>query len=235
MGENILRVRCRQCGADNQLPAVHCKRCGAKLDFAQAEKQMLKAGQPGAGERLRALLRFGVVVGLAAVLALLIWPGQMSRTVGTEVDARRYRMKVALLTEALDRNLPVSQVIAEPEINAHLRELVHNQPQPAGRLAPGLEDVGARFVADRAEVFIAVRRGPLTFTGHYFAKPAGPGLQVTGAQVGHLPLPGLLGRLYARVTGSVFRQMRSESRILRHLAGVSVTDGSIELLTRAND
>jgi hypothetical protein len=46
MAENILMMRCTQCGEMNQLPVVHCKKCGAKLDFEKAEKQMLQAGEP---------------------------------------------------------------------------------------------------------------------------------------------------------------------------------------------
>ena len=50
---------------------------------------------------------------------------------------------------------------------------------------------------------------------------------------GHLPLPGILGRLYAATQGGLFRQMKNESRILRNLDGVVVNAGSIDLLTKA--
>ena len=58
---------------------------------------------------------------------------------------------------------------------------------------------------------------------------------VTGAKAGHLPLPGLLGRLYAGSIGGVFRQMQNESRILRNLDKVAVRDGSIELVTASGE
>ena len=48
MEENILMMRCTKCGEMNQLPVVHCKRCGARLDFETAEKHMIEAGKPTA-------------------------------------------------------------------------------------------------------------------------------------------------------------------------------------------
>ena len=78
-----------------------------------------------------------------------------------------------------------------------------------------------------------MRRGPLTFTGHFYAKPKGSKMVVTGAKAGHLPLPGILGKLYAGTTSGVFRQLKNESRILRNLDGAVVNDGSIELLTKS--
>jgi len=235
MEENGLMMRCSKCGEMNRLPVVHCKKCGAKLDFDTAEKQMMAAGGPTLKEQFRTGVRLAVAGVLVLIILLMIWPGQMTRTFGDEMDAKRYRMKGEILIDALNRGMPASQVIEEKEINAHFREVVATQPAPKGGLSPVVEDVGARFFAGRAEAFVAVRRGPFTFTGHFFAKPKGSKLVVTGAKAGHLPLPGILGRLYAGTTSGVFRQLKNESRILRNLDGVVVNDGSIELLTQSGN
>lgn len=232
MEENGLMMRCAKCGEMNRLPGVHCKKCGAKLDFKAAEKRMMRADGWG-GHQIRNFIRMVVAVALLLIILLMIWPGQMTRTTGEEIDARRYRMKGELLIDALNRGVSETRVIEEREINAHLAEVVASQPAAKGGLSPVVEDVGARFFAGRAEAFIAVRRGPFTLTGHFFAEPQGSKLVVTGAKAGHLPLPGLLGRLYAGSVGGVFRQMRNESRILRNLDTVVVSDGSIELATRS--
>ena len=79
---------------------------------------------------------------------------------------------------------------------------------------------------------MAIRRGPLTLTTQFYAKPEGSRMVVTGAKLGHLPLPGLVGRLFAGTQLGLFRQMKNESRILRNLDGASVNDGSIELLVK---
>lgn len=235
MTENILMMRCTKCGEMNQLPAVHCRACGARLDFEAAEQRMMRAGEPTPKDRLRLAGRIAAGAVLLLVVLLIIWPGRMTRTTGEAIDAKRYRMKGELLIEALNRGLPASQVIEEAEINAHFRELVAAQPDPEGALSASLEDVGARFYEGQAEVFVAVGRGPLTLTAHFFAKPEDSGLVVTGARAGHLPLPGILGRLYAATQGGLFRQMKNESRVLRNLDGVMVNNGSIEVLLESGN
>ena len=55
---------------------------------------------------------------------------------------------------------------------------------------------------------------------------------VTGARAGHLPLPGVLGRLYGAVRSGLLRQLRNESRILRNLDGISIDDQSVEVLVK---
>ena len=233
MEENVLMMRCTKCGEMNQLPVVHCKKCGAKLDFETAEKHMIEASGPTLQDQLRLAAKLAVAAVLLLVVVLLLWPGSMPRATGEALDAKRYRMKCELLVDALNRGMPASQVIEEREINAHLSELVAAQPASKGGLTASLQDIGARFFPGRAEVFVSVRRGPLTFTGHFYAKTQGSRLVVTGAKAGHLPLPGVLGKLYAGTQAGLFRQMKNESRIVRNLDGAAVNNESIELLTKS--
>lgn len=232
MSDNILMMRCSKCGEMNQLPVVHCKRCGAKLDFDAAEAQMQQVGVPTLQDRIRLLAKLGAVAGMVLVILLILWPGKMTRTTGEELDAKRYRMKGEILIDSLNRGMPAVQQIDEKDINAHFRELVAAQPKRGG-MSASLKDVGARFKAGRAEGFIAVKRGPLTLTAHFYAAARGNGLVVTGAKAGHLPLPGILGQLYAKTQGGLFRQFKNESRVLRNLEGASIGDGTIELIIRS--
>ena len=232
MEDNVLMMRCTKCGEMNRLPVVHCKKCGARLDFEAAEEKMKTVGEPTPQERARRAAKAGIGVALLLAILLIVWPGKMARTTGDEMDAKRYRMKGELLLDALNRGMPGQQTIEEKDINAHLRELVAAQPPRRG-MAGRLEDAGARFIPGQAEIFVAVGRGPLTLTANFRARADGNRLAVTGAKVGHLPLPGILGRLYASTQGGLFRQMKNESRILRNLDGVVVNAGSIDLLTKA--
>ncbi len=235
MEENILMMRCTKCGEMNRLPVVHCKKCGARLDFETAEQHMKDASGPTVEQQIRMAARLAAAFVLLLIVLLMIWPARMTRTTGDEMDAKRYRMKGELLVEALNRGLPASQVIEEKEINAHLSEMLAAQPAARGGLSAHLDDVGARFFPGRAEVFVAIGRGPFTFTGTFYAKPKGSKLVVTGAKAGHLPLPGFLGKLYASTQSGLFRQMKNESRIVRNLDGASVNDGSIELLIQGGN
>ncbi len=232
MSDNNLMMRCSKCGEMNQLPVVHCKRCGAKLDFDAAEAQMQQAGLPTLQDRLRLAAKLGAIAALLLAVLLILWPGRMTRTVGEEIDGKRYRMKGEILIDMLNRGMPAVQMIEEKEINAHFQELLAAQVKREG-LAASLKDVGARFNAGRAEGFVAIKRGPLTLTAHFQAAVRGDRLVVTGAKAGHLPLPGILGRLYAKTQGGLFRQFKNESRVLRNLEGASIGDGTIELIIRS--
>ena len=231
MDDNVLMMRCSHCGEMNRLPVVHCKRCGAKLDFEAAEEQMKTGGGPTVSQRLQTGVKVGVALLLAGVILLVIWPGRMTRTVGEPVDARRYRVKAEMLVDALNRGMPGAQEITEAEINAHLHELLARQPGRRG-WSPVLKDLGVRFFEGRAELFVAVGRGPLTLTALYRARVKDSAFVVTSARAGHLPLPGILGRLYSGTQTGLLKQMRSESRVLRNLEGASVKDGSVELLVK---
>ena len=235
MEENVLMMRCTKCGEMNRLPVVHCKRCGARLDFETAEQHMKAASGPTVEQQIRMAAKLAVAFVLLLIVLLMIWPAKMTRTTGDEMDAKRYRMKGELLVEALNRGLPASQVIEEKEINAHLQEMLAAQPAARGGLSAHLDDIGARFFPGRAEVFVAIGRGPFTFTATFYAKPKGSKLAVTGAKAGHLPLPSLLGKLYASTQSGLFRQLKNESRIVRNLDGATVSDGSIELLVQGGN
>ena len=108
------------------------------------------------------------------------------------------------------------------------------QPAQSG-FAARLEDAGARFFPGRAEAFVSIARGPLTFSTTLYLRPKGSRLVVTGAKAGHLPLPGFLGKLYAHTQTGLFRQFKNESRIVRHLDGAVVETESIELLVKGGN
>ena len=232
--ENML-IQCSQCGEVNRLPVIHCKKCGAKLDFDAAERRMQSSVVRTWREQLGTGVRLAVAFLLLLALALLIWPGKLGRVTGEEMDARRGRMKKELLLDALNRGVPASQELEEGEVNAFLADLLRRQPAPEGSWSPVIKDVAVNFRAGRAVLFIAVRRGPFTFTGHFFARPEGGQLKVVGARAGHLPLPGVLGQGYALISSGVFRQMKDESRIMRNLDGVQVNAGSLSVLVAGRE
>jgi hypothetical protein len=229
--DHPLMMKCGKCGEMNRLPVVHCKRCGAKLDFEKAEKEMRNIGKPTIWDRIGGAVKLGVAMALAAVLLLAVWPNVYTCDVGEPVDARRYLLKTELLVEALNRGLPASQVLLEKEINARMRQILEAQPPRQG-FTTVLEDVGVQIGADRAEAFIAMGKGPLTLTSRFYVEVDGGELSVVGAELGHLPLPGVLGRLYAKTQEGLLRQFRNESRILRNLDGARIAEREVELLVK---
>lgn len=228
---NSMVLVCGKCGEKNRLPCVHCRKCGAKLDFGAAEERLkdeARSGKRGAsGWRTVLLVLFAVVLGLA------LWPsGIGERAAGSELDAKRWEMKRALLLDALDRGLPAAQTVTEAELNAWLGKLPGMQEEKGG-MAAQLLDTGVVFGENRAEWLVLVRRGVLRFSVVYEAKAQGAELVLTGAKLGHLPLPGALGRLYAKTQGRLFRPFGREARILENLDSLVIRTGEMEVLTKA--
>lgn len=231
---NAMTLVCKQCGEANTLPRLHCRKCGAKLDFEAAEGELL-GELARAGRRRGALLRTLLLLAFAAALGLAVWPsGLERRATGAEVDAKRWEMKRALLLDALDRGFPAAQTVTEAELNAWLTRVVAAAAEEdRGGMSAQLLDTAVSFGENRARWLVLVRRGPVRFSVVYEAKADGAGLALTGAKLGHLPLPGALGRLYAKTQGRLFRPFGKEARILRNLDSLVVRDGEIEVLTRA--
>ena len=231
MSNDVLLMRCTQCGEMNRLPVVHCKNCGAKLDFEEAERRIGEINKPSVAMRVMQGVKLGVIVLLAALVLLAIWPSGLARTSGEAVDARRYRVKAELLVDAIQRGVPASQKITEAEANAYLKELVDSTRARGGQKAM-LEDIGVRISNGRIEVLVAIARGPFTFTSLYRVEERDERLAVTGAKFGHLPLPGPAAELYAGTQESLMRQFKNESRILRYLHGVLIEEGEVEVLVQ---
>lgn len=230
-GDDAMVLVCKQCGEKNRLPCVHCRKCGAKLDFDAAETRIKEGPQRGKGGRTG--WRTVVLVAFVVVLGLALWPSDIGgRDVGSGVDAKRWEMKRALLLDALDRGFPASQTVTEAELNAWLAKLPGMQEDKGG-MAARLEDTAVAFGENRAEWLVLVRRGVLRFSVVYEAKAQGAELVLTGAKLGHLPLPGALGRLYAKTQGRLFRPFGREARILGNLDSLVIRDGEMEVLTRA--
>ena len=229
--DNPMVLVCKKCGESNRLPSVHCRKCGAKLDFDKAEETLKKEAQAPRhpGRTVRSL----VLLALVAVLALALWPSGLDRrSTGAPIDAKRAEMKRDLLADALERGFPAAQTFTEAEINAWLARLPGMQEERGG-MAAQLLDTAVEFGENRAQWLVLVKRGPFRISVVFAAKADGSELAPTGARMGHLPLPGALGRLYVRSQSRLFQPFAKEARILSHLDSLVIRDGEIELLTRA--
>ena len=94
-GDNPMVLVCGKCGEENRMPAVHCRKCGAKLDFDSAEGE-LRDELAKAGRRRGAVLRSVLLLAFVAVLGLSVWPSDLDRrATGAAIDAKRWEMKRA--------------------------------------------------------------------------------------------------------------------------------------------
>lgn len=235
MSQDIL-VPCTKCNTINKMPRVYCLKCGARLDFDRSEQEFSKLyNSKHKIWTLSFAIHFAVAVVLLVILILILLPSSFSRETGNKEDSEVYMRKRAFLEAALTREISASQVIYEKEINAYLADLVVSQPPPNSMFSWRLLDAGVRFTDNRSVVFVKTGYGPLRLTGTLYTKPVDNRFVVTSAKAGNLVLPGALGRIYASLRSGIFSQMRLEARILRHLEGVMVSDGNVDLLLEGRD
>lgn len=224
----LTEITCRKCGTANSIPALHCKQCGAPLDYAESEQRLIASARPRLpiGRWIRSL----VLLLFLVVIALAIWPSDLPRdTTGQRIDATRYTMMGHILLDALDRNASTNLPIAERDVNAFFKYHV-TSPASDSPFAAQLKDAGVRFDTDTGAVWLLVKHGPLTLSTQIDFAPAPDGtLHVTSAKAGHLPLPGPLGRLYASLRAPLLQKFPNESRILRHISSATLTPGTLLL------
>ena len=232
MTNSATEIRCEKCGTDNRLPALHCRKCGAPLDYAKSERELLASGKKGAVEIAKTVLQFGVLFLLLGIAGLILWPTRpaLDRS-GEEIDARRYHMKGELLIDALNRGVARTEAIAARDMNAFFARQVKDSGK-GGAMAAKFCGAGVSFEDGRGMGWVEMARGPFRLSNEFhFRISEGNRIRVTGAKMGHLPLPGALGRVYTALKSNLFRPFPNEGRILRNLASAELRDGELELTT----
>ena len=233
---SLLEIKCARCGTVNTLPNLHCRHCGAPLDYAESERRLQAASRPRFSSH--ALLGYaGWTLLLLLLLALVaaLWPADLPRdTSGKPLDARRYTMMGHVLLDAIDHNLSTNLDIAERDVNAFFHYKVAARASDPGEdlpfLSPAFRDAGVHFDQDAGAVWLKTARGPFSLTSEFRFVVAPDGtLAVTSARIGPLPLPGPLGRLYATTRTSLLDKFASESRILRSLSAAELRPGILSV------
>lgn len=221
-------IRCEQCGELNPLTSLHCRKCGAKLDFEAAERVALKRmGRRKARwhRRISAVLFWALFV----ALVLLLWPAGLERETGDAMDAKRYRMKVELLLDSLNRGQPGAQEIAEREVNSWLARQLANQSVEED----GIKEAAVKFSPGKATgFFLAERWGFLRFSVTYTARVEAGRLELSGLRVGHLPVPAVLAERVAVGPEALSEAFAREARVLANTEAVTLEAGSMRVLTK---
>lgn len=220
-------VKCGACGAVNHASRLFCGKCGERLDPAKLERALRHAGAgEGCAARLGRWARRLALWAVIAGLALALWPVGREASAGTAVDARRYSMQRAMLSEALDRGAAERVEVSERDVNAFLARHVQDSGE-GGSWAARYRGAGVRFGEGEGEAWIEMSRGPLRLSEEWRWSTEGGTLRVTGARFGHLPLPGALGRWYARTQRGLWETFAEERRILEAAAEVKAAGGSL--------
>jgi len=239
-------ISCPRCGRQNPLSQVFCSECGAKLDLSQVRSGDFRQRNSGAavGRVLWVLVRTLFQVGLVAALALMLWPAAQTGARGGRERAEQAKDKISLLHSAVENNLERIVVFQEEGINGYLSALAQaskrsdarsrRRGSDGGGLA--VENVNMRFNEDSITVLVVARMGPAALSYEVSGVPDADGesftYAVTGARIGHLPLPGFLASPIAHKVKGVFAPLRKERMLLERIDRMAVSDGAVKVGVR---
>ncbi|MEM7350059.1 MAG: hypothetical protein AAF657_04580 [Acidobacteriota bacterium] len=189
----------------------------------------------------RWITRLGVVVALAAMIALAFWPRQTAGVRGDGREAKACSAKLGSLAMAIATGHTMERTLSEREINAHLGRLIdHNRDrQSAGGLTLALtdleidlgEEVSALYVSGR---LIAV---PVVFEARFVdagdrsrasRKPESP-LRLDTLHLGRLPLIGPFKALVASQMMALLARLPTESTVLTRLDALAMEEDRVTL------
>ena len=225
---NPIVIKCPSCGADNQLPRLHCAKCGARLD-AVADTALHDAdARAGRGKsRVWPWIRRLAFLSVLVVFCLLLWPCPLELSPAKAIDSRRYLATRALLSDALDRGAVATESIRDTDVNAFL--VHHARPAEGSSWSSRYEGAVVRFSPGAATAMLSMTRGPFRFTLQLTARPDGGGLRLDGARFGHMPLPVAAMRWVLESERSPFRVFEEETRILQNATSCGLSDGVLTL------
>lgn len=228
----MMKVTCNHCGASNDLGRIFCMACGKRMTITAEDVNQAQVKQ-GAFKWL-GVIRPIVVLLVFVVAALMIWPrvpaGPATQTNQAALRAK-LGVKVGALHVAAGSKRESNASFDAEELNVYVKARV-----PDGAAADTLT---ISLEPDRIVVLEQAKLGPfkvggksvgpLRFTRQIICRPAGRIFEITGASIGHLPMPGPLKNLVSKPLLKYLALTQSEQTIEKQLTGISIQDGKLEI------
>ena len=237
------KINCSKCGTPNELNAMFCRNCGAKMDFSGLQSQTFakerkKSQSRGVGKVVFGLVNLVVFLALLAVLGLMCWPQSPLAEVGDPAMGEEAKAKLVRLHEACENNIRTEEMVNEPELNAYLAMVLEGNAQEGGTPPVNVDDLNIMVKRSEVEVFTKMKMGPVAITYLVDGVPSvsedGFRFDVTKVTAGHLPMPGGLGTFVANKVGRVFSGMTPEKYVLDHLAELVLAERRVRVTTRGS-
>lgn len=236
---------CPKCDHDNELGRIFCHQCGTKLDLSQikAPGQGGKAfrRQSGIGSAFHWLLRLVIIAALIGGVYLMLQVPSMPRIEHGSADLKAFDQRLAALRTGISQQLPVAVNLTEPQIAAHLEELVAQTPGAEGvRVEPRQLQIRLDAGVVTANVIGRIRAGKIekdlyvSLTGVPTVSGGRFELQPVAAAIGKLPIHPLILRHTGLVQG-YFKQIYGELdevQLLDQLTTITVSQGVASLAYR---
>ncbi len=110
-----MNIRCPDCNAENQLGAIFCRECGAKLDVEKFKPQVRdSANLGGLFGFIRKIIGLILFFGAIAVLGLMFWPGDAAVPALDEKNEKAADAKFVKLKNRLANRFGESTFVFSP-------------------------------------------------------------------------------------------------------------------------
>lgn len=244
------KIKCTECGYENEPERVYCHKCGVKLDRSllpkepdkpdpgKVRKQVKRLTQPNSGffvgfwKKLFATLLWAVIV--AALIQIVRPPKDVPEM--PDANSVTAAQPISLILEdAILKGNGTPIHLKAKDINDYLFENLHSKG--AGALNDYVKFARAFVVPRDGALAITVQNSvfefPIYATTFYSLqiKEDGSGLEAEnlGGQFGRLPVHPLLMPYLNLPTKNLWNAMKREKRLMDQLASVEVTKDGIVL------
>jgi len=235
-------ILCGKCGYDNPLGRIFCGQCGDKLDLNQiAEPESIKAGSASSA-RARAILFILLdAIILAIVLAgLAFWPAAHEASLGSDSLSRAALGKLTRLNSAA---VTMAHEFSEKEANVLAAGYMEGLKRSGDRNVSGVKSIEIQLEpnAVRATAFASVgpwhfgtyTLGPFPITYSVLAVPVKEGkavrFDVRRGAVGHLPLPGPIGKPVAGKFELIFSKASRYKNLFNKADTIELKKGAVTI------
>lgn len=229
-------IKCPQCNHDNQLGAIFCRSCGAKLDVETIRPKVIdhRSSDWDLFGIIRRLVSLAVLAGLIGVLVMMFMPSPEYAKLAGEDQVEAAKIKFDELTRRLDGGFGKDVYVFSPQEATFLYNDKFIAAPGAGANAYNIESL--TFHLDH-QGYTHLRLGtklggsiPATFEIKGFLKDGeeGLGLTVTKAKMGRMGMPSVVNR---KILEKFMPGLDGEGvqRILAATARIEVQDGQYVL------
>ncbi len=230
-----LELICPFCGHPNGLGKIFCASCGQNMQQGDKAPKIVGKGQrSGAGRVIGSLFKLLILLALAGLVVGIFWPVKTPalRRAGADMadDLKSFQEAYKRFEADLPRVKSGGQdravlVVSETQVNAYLKDTLdknNDRVKARGAMTPYVTDVRADFREGEATLFLAYKLGPASMTYEVSVNPGtkedGFDLRVTGARIGHLPLPGAAATLAVTKFKALQKGLRTVDYVVHNAA-----------------
>ena len=185
-------LKCHECGHENQLGAIFCRECGAKLDVEKMRPEVKNSKPKGSiVEMVKNLVAIVVLLGLFGTIGMMFWPDspvpyELDKKEQTKANAKLQGIINKIKGEYGDEKYVFTPDEVTYLFNHKLTEKEEGGGYAIDNMIFEIDDYDNIIITANAKMFGSI---PVSFQVTGMLEGDTPALTVTGTKMGHLPIP----------------------------------------------